>query len=291
MAKPARMIVFISVMTVFAAASSTGQSGAPSPSRAAYNVGGNLGFALMRSQSQNPEQPVNEAGRQWLLRDFEAAYKWSSMLSSCVAFDVSRFQAAYSLVSSSNPPAAQLSRLIDQLQRDYATAIARSRCSFNVGTVPQLNAIYQAGLATGVATGRSSHYYIDQRLPADAVTYIGNDVQQIRPRLEAASECLAPLDGVNSAIAGVLSRLTQIPARSVYEEITRVYIDVENLAQTPRCAPTGGDTRPGPGGPGLDVGSCMRASCGDVCQGAVVLLGQVSGSPECLACIKQKCRQ
>ena len=285
-----RASVFFSVTCVLFSASMAGQSAPPTPSRAAYNVAGNLGFALMRSQNQNPDQPVNEFGRQWLLRDFEAAYKWSSLLTSCVTFDIARFQSASAVVSAGTTPASQLYRLIDQLQRDYSSAIANARCSFNVSTVPQLNAIYQAGLATGIATGRSSHYYIDQRLPADAAAYIGNDIQQIRPRLQAAAECLSPLDSVNAALGAVLSRMTQLPAKSVYEEITRIYVDVETLAQTPRCSATATrDTRPTPGGPGLDVGSCMKASCADACQRAVVLLGQVSGSPECLACVKQKC--
>ena len=260
--------------TVFA------QSEVTTASRAAYNVGGNLGFAYTRTQQQSPEQPLNEAGRQWVLRDLEAAYRWSGTLASCVQFDVSRFQSAYSLLTSSNPPAGQMWRVVDQLQRDYASAIARASCAFNVASPQQLDGLYQAGFAVGIATGRSSHFYIDQRLPADASAYIRNDVMQMRPPLQAVAACLGPLDAIDASIGSVLSRLTDMPARLVYEEITKIYIAVETRTINPACSPASAP-RPVPNPmPGNDLGACMQSKCGNVCQGAMIMLGEVSGSPE-----------
>lgn len=258
-------------------------------SRGAYNVGGNLGFAFTRAQQQNPEQPLNEAGRQWIIRDLDTAFRWASLLTPCVAFDATRFQQASMMLTNSNPPANQTWRAINQLQVDFAAAIARASCSLNVSSVAELSGLYQAGFAAGVATGRASHFYIDQRLPGDVAGYIRNDLMQIRPRLQAVSNCLGPLDAIDAATGSVLARLTEASGRAVYEEITRLYIAIDERTTAPSCA-SNTAPRPTPNPmPGNDLGSCMQQRCGQACQGAAILLGEVSGSPQCVACVKQNC--
>ncbi len=298
------------------------QEGQMSASLAAvFNTAGNLGFAAVRAAYSAPDQPPPQAALDWIVRDFDSAKRWSGVVQSCIAFDATRFDRAAALATG-RAPARDIWRAADQLYRDYQVAVRGSRCAFGLPNPSYLEAFFVGGLATGFATARASYFYYPTPLPAPVVAQIRQDFASMRGALPAGS-CMGAAAPMMSSLDYIEGRLATTPGQAIYNDMVGFYTAIESRAAATGCAasaapaiagtvppptPTApvapapgevrGDVLPpvGPTAPNArPADSCtvdvlLRTTCAAVCQGSTVLLGVVSGGPECQACIARGCR-
>jgi hypothetical protein len=246
-----------------------------------FNTAGNLGFATIRAAFSPPDQPMPQAVVDWILRDFNAMRQWGNAAASCVVFDLTRFDRAASLVQSTRPRARDVWEIVDQMHRDYRTAIQRATCTFGL-QAQQLDAFYNGALFMGFATARASYFYYDAPIPPAVVEQIGGDFPMVLSGLRGLGPCLSTLAPIEAQIDAARRRLGTIAGKESYNEMVAIYIAIETALKASACGATA-PTTPVPSG------SCMRTTCAAPCQGAMSMLGQVSGSPECLACIAKNC--
>jgi hypothetical protein len=252
-----------------------------------FHTVGNMGFATIRSGYSPPDQPVPQAAADWLLVDLSNMSRWSASLSpACVGFDTTRFETTASLIRSTRPPARQLYQIIDQLHRDYRTALQASTCAFESLNRQYLDAFYITALFTGFATGRASYFYYDTPTPPEIATQIAGDFSTVRAAFAALQGCLGPLTAVESQMNAVASRVGVVSGKQTYTEVAALYQTIEAFVTNARCPAS---TLSPPDATGPQGGSCMQTKCAQACQGAQMLLGVVSGPPACQACMAQNC--
>lgn len=256
------------------------------PLVALFNTAGNLGFATIRAAFAHPDQPLSQAAADWMVKDYANAKQWGGALASCVAFDLTRLDTAAALVRNARASARDLWQVADQLHRDYRTAAGRASCTLGLPGLQQVDAFYLGALFMGFATARASYFYsAETPVPQAVVEQIGGDFATVRSGIKSAESCLGSTAPFDAQMDAAQRRLGVVPGKDSYNEVVAVYIAIETALKSSRC---GGTSSVAP--PPTPGGSCMQTACAAACQGAVILLGQVSGSPDCVACMSKNCR-
>ena len=275
------------IVAVSAAAPARGQGPAANLA-AVFNTGANLGFSVIRAAYSPPDQPPPQAALDWMLKDLDNAKRWAAAAQSCVAFDASRFDNATRLVEA-RTPAGRLSPMFDQLYRDYQAAVRSSTCNFGLASPQFVEAFYLGAVFTGYATARASYFYYPTPIPAQVVAQMRQDFAGIRTALPAGVACTGDPRPVTTRLDQLEGWLASAAGQVVYTEMVGIYQAIEASAGKGACAaaPARSDTPPAAS---CTAETLIRTTCASVCKGATVMLGVVSGGPDCQACIAKGCR-
>jgi hypothetical protein len=248
-----------------------------------FNVAGNLGFATIRLSYSNPAEPLPQPVVDWLIRDFPNARQWAAPLTSCIPFDLARFDQA-TAVSRSGALSRDIWPTVDRLHRDYATAVGQASCTLGLPDAQQLHAFFMGGLFTGFSVARASYFAGAPPLHAGVITQIRGDVPAIKGGYAAAAGCGAGIAALSNRLDSVIARLGAVSGSESWQDLVGVYQATEAALQAGTCV-----GRP-PSPPAGDQ-SCREKNCAAACKGAVMLLGVLSGSPECMACMEKFCKR
>jgi hypothetical protein len=257
----------------------------PTPNLAAvFNTGANIGFSVIRAAYSPPDQPPPQAALDWMLKDLANAKGWAMLVQSCVAFDSARFDNVTRQVNA-RTPAGQLLPQFEQLYRDYQAAIRGARCNFGLQSPQHVEAFYLGAVFTGFATARASYFHYPTPVPPQVVAQIRQDFAGIRTALPAAAACSGSLASIATRLDEIENRLASAAGQVVYTDIVAVYQAIEASTGSAACA-----AAPTAPAAGCTAESLVKTTCAAVCKGATVMLGVVSGGPECQACIAKGCK-
>jgi hypothetical protein len=265
---------------------------APMPASVAlFNTAGNLGFATIRAAYSPPDEPLPQAVADWTIVDYTNAQRWGGGVASCISFDLSRFENAASLVRSTRPSARQMFQLVDQMHRDYRTAVQRSTCSFGLASMQDLDVFYNGALFMGFATARASFFsYSTTTTPPQVAQQIVTDLGVVRSALPVFQKCIGPTTAVENQMQSTLRRLGTVPGKDSYLEVAGIYTAIEAALKNSTCgAPIPSQSSTPPPSNMCQAGG-IPPPCAEACRGSTVLLGVVSGGPDCQACIARVCR-
>jgi hypothetical protein len=248
-----------------------------------FNVAGNLGFATIRVSYSTPSEPLPQPVVDWLVRDFPNARQWAAAVTSCVPFDLTRFDQATAL-SRSGALSRDIWPTVDRLHRDYATAVGQAKCTLGLPNAQLLQAFFAGGLFTGFAVARASYFTGGPPLGSAVVTQIRGDMPAIRAGFAAAASCGAGVTGLSARLDAVNQRLGVVSGSDSWQDLVGLYQAAEAALQSGTCVGK-------PPSPPAGELSCRDSKCAAPCKGAMTLLGVVSGSPECMACLEKFCKR
>lgn len=260
----------------------------PAPSMVAlFNTAGNLGYATVRAAYSPPDAPMPNALQQWTVTDYSNIRQWSALNASCIAFDLTRFDAAAAQASDNRLTAQQMFQLASDLQNDYRAALQRTRCSFGYVSPQERDAFWVIAFSIGMATARASfHYYPNASTPPPVGAQIAADLAVVRGGLPLIQQCAGPTAAIEGQIQSALSRLGAVSGQDSYADMAGIYAALESGLKVTSCTVTPVATP--------TAGPCDRnhlpPACAEACRDSVVLLGTASASAECQACIDRACK-
>lgn len=247
-----------------------------------FNVGGNLGFATIRLAYANPNEPLPQPVVDWLMRDLPSGRQWAGAVSSCVPFDLARFDQLMDAARSGRP-SREIFPLVDRLHRDYTAAVGQAQCTMGLQSNQQLQAFFTGSLFMGFAVARASYFTGGPPLSSAVIGQIIGDVPAIKAGLGAVTTCTPAVGQLHARLDSAVQRMGSVGGEQSWQDLVGEYQAIEGALREPTCASK-------PPSPPAGEQSCKDTKCGVPCKGAVTMLGVVSGSPECMACLAQFCK-